>query len=98
MDHNISSRQRLYARFGAVKHASIVDPIFFPGAFSIPPDGTTDLNFDNRKNKSFAMDDTFTFSPEFVASFRYGYTRTFIDVTGDGDDRDASVLKLPTSS
>ncbi len=94
VDHNISSRQRLYARFGAVKHGSIVDPIFFPGAYSIPPDGTTDLNFDNRKNKSFALDDTITLSPEFVASFRYGYTRTFIDVTGDGDDRDASILKL----
>ncbi len=95
IDHNLSSRQRFYARFAAVKHDSTVDPIFFPGAFSIPPEGTTDLNFDNRRNKSFAIDDTFTFSPSFVASFRYGYTRTFIDVSGDGDKRDASILKLP---
>jgi len=95
VDHNISSRQRLYARFGMVSHESIVDPIFFPGAFSIPPEGTTDLNFDLRKNKSFALDDTFTFSPSLVASFRYGYTRTFIDVIGDGDSRDPSLLELP---
>ncbi|MFB3904504.1 MAG: carboxypeptidase regulatory-like domain-containing protein [Acidobacteriota bacterium] len=95
VDHNISSRQRLYARFGAVSHDSIVDPIFFPGAFSIPPEGTTDLNFDLRRNKSFALDDTFTFSPTFVSSFRYGYTRTFIDVVGDGDSRDPKLLKLP---
>jgi len=95
VDQQVSGRQRIYARFSALQHLADVTPTFFAGAYNIPPQGTTDLNADTRRNKSVALDDTYTLSPTFVGSLRYGYTRTFISSKFDGDNQDPSVLKLP---
>jgi hypothetical protein len=95
VDEQISSRQRLYVRFSALRHFQSPTPNFFDGVFSFPTEGETDVANDYRRNHSVAIDDTITFNSTFVASFRYGFTRTKIQVSAAGDGRDPAILKLP---
>jgi len=95
VDHQISSRQRLYVRFSALRHFQSPTPNFFEGVFSFPIEGETDVANDYRRNHSVAIDDTITFSSTLVASFRYGFTRTNINVSAAGDGLDPAILKLP---
>jgi len=94
-DQQLSARQRVYVRFSDLRHNQSPTPNVFPGAFSFPTEGEVDLNSDNRRNKSVAVDDTITFSPTFVGSLRYGFTRANINVRAAGDGLDPALLKLP---
>jgi hypothetical protein len=98
-DHNISDRQRIYARISALNRDAMPNPQFFPGNYDLPSSTssrtTADLNMDPRRNRSFALDDSYSFSPTFFGSFRYGYVRTGLTETFDGTGRDTSILRLP---
>lgn len=97
VDQQISSRQRIFVRFSALDHLQSPTPNFFPGAYFVQPNGTSNINLDNRRQKSLALDDTITFTPTFIGSFRLGYTRLFSKVRMDGDGRDPALLKLPAA-
>ncbi|HEV8133011.1 MAG TPA: carboxypeptidase-like regulatory domain-containing protein [Acidobacteriota bacterium] len=95
VDQQLSSRQRLYARFSALRHFQEPTPNLFPGASNFPVGGNTDVNPDGRRNHSFSADDTITFSSTFVGSLRYGFTRTNIKVPDGSAGLDPALLKLP---
>src|SRR5262245_12665767 len=95
VDQQITARQRFYARFSALQHYQQPTPNLFPGVSNFPVGGNADVNPDFRRNNSFTADDTITFSPTFVGSFRYGFTRTSIRVPDAAAGLDPSQLKLP---
>jgi hypothetical protein len=98
IDQQLSARQRLYARYSALRHYQQPTPNFFPGASNFFVNGSlsnADVNPDFRRNNSFTVDDTISFTPTFVASLRYGFTRTNIMVPDASAGLDPAILKLP---
>ena len=94
VDQQVGSKQRVFARVAILNHLATPEP-FFPGAYNVPPNGTSNLNTDLRHQKSVSLDDTVLFSPTFVGSVRAGYTRLYTYNLMDGDKQDPAVLKLP---
>jgi len=93
IDHILSNRQRLFGRYSHMRRSQDPD-ILFPGLFDV--DGSSsDLNIDRRHFTNFALDDTYTFSPSFIGSLRYGLARraTTNDLGAVG--LDPSALRLP---
>lgn len=72
VDQVISERQKMYARFSRLTREA-ASPELFPGAYSTPEG--ENLGTEWRTFDSVAVDDSFTFSPTFVASFRYGFAQ-----------------------
>ncbi len=95
LDQMLGDRQRLFVRVAVPSFLQSPDTPYFPGAFSVPPNGQANLNTDDRRQKSAIVDDTITFSPSFVGSFRAGYTRLFSQNSTDGDRQNPADLKLP---
>ncbi|MCI0389717.1 MAG: carboxypeptidase-like regulatory domain-containing protein [Acidobacteria bacterium] len=95
VDQQISARQRLYARYSALRHYQEPTPNLFPGVSNFPVGGNADVNPDFRRNNSFTVDDTISFSPTFVGSIRYGFTRTRINVPDAAAGLDPALLELP---
>jgi len=93
IDHILSDRQRLFGRYSRMIRSQDPDSLF-PGIFDV--DGSSsDLNIDRRRFTNFALDDTFTFSPTFIGSLRYGLARraTTNDLGAVG--LDPAALRLP---
>ena len=95
LDQMLGDKQRLFVRVAVPSFLQSPDVPYFPGAFSVPPNGQSNLNTDDRRQKSAIVDDTITFSPSFVGSFRAGYTRLFSQNFTDGDRQNPADLKLP---
>ena len=95
LDQKISERQRFYIRYSALRHYQEPTPNFFPGVSNFPVGGNADVNPDFRRNNSFTVDDTITFSRTLIGSIRYGFTRTNILVPDAAAGLDPKLLKLP---
>ncbi|MDP2998333.1 MAG: carboxypeptidase regulatory-like domain-containing protein [Bryobacterales bacterium] len=74
IDHNISDRQRIFGRYGHLFRDQNFNPIIV-GQTSIPPEGTSNLEYLTRGFSNVGLDDTYTFSPSFIGSLRYGFVR-----------------------
>src|SRR5262249_608279 len=80
VDHIISEKQRLFVRFGRLIRDQIADNPLIPGiwGFSNASGSSvdmTDLEHLIRRFYNAGMDDTYSFSPTFIGSFRYGFVR-----------------------
>jgi hypothetical protein len=99
VDHVISSRQRMFARYSRLTRADEFVPVLFPGVLSFTGPGQADLGIQHRYFHSLAVDDTITFTPSFVGSFRYGLsTRNLPKILGVAEGTtlaDPSLLNLP---
>ncbi len=98
LDQALGSRHRLFGRYSALNRDQRPTPDFFPGNYDIPfstaSRGTSNLNRDNRRNKSIALDDTIMLTPSLFGSLRYGYARTWLISDFQGSDLDAAELKV----
>jgi hypothetical protein len=97
IDHNVSDRQRLFGRYGMLRLRQM-NAELIRGQYSIAPDGTGGLARENpRRFHNIGFDDTYTFSPSFLGSFRYGYVRKVQLNLRGGVGYDNSFLNLPQS-
>lgn len=95
IDHTVSNRQRLFGRIGLLRLYQTNGELI-RGQYSIAPEGTGGLARANpRRFYNIGFDDTFTFSPSFLASFRYGLVRKVQTNLRGGVGYDNSFLKLP---
>jgi hypothetical protein len=97
VDHSLSAKHRLFARVAMPQYAGFPTNPYFPGAYSVQPNGTTSLNSDVRHHRVVNLEDTVVFSPSLVGSFRAGYTRVLHDTHFDGDNQDPADLGLPAA-
>ncbi len=97
IDHALGSKHRLFGRFAFLTYGAAPSPAYFPGAYSVPPNGTSNLNTDTRHHRTVTLDDTVLFSPALVGSFRLGYTRIFTYNFMEGDTQNPADLKLPAA-
>ena len=97
IDHQVGDNQRLFARVAVLDYLASPDVPYFPGAYNVPPNGTSNLNTDSRRHKSAIVDDTITFTPSLVGSLRAGYTRVFTYNFMDGDRQNPADLQLPAA-
>jgi len=94
IDHNFSERHRLFGRFSLMRR--LQDPqVLIPGAYSYAGLGTADNDINRRNMHSVALDDTYTFSPTLVGTFRYGYSRYLSRVTVGGNGLEATAFRVP---
>ncbi len=95
IDHNVSDRQRLFGRIGLLRLYQTNGELI-RGQFSIAPDGTGGLARANpRRFYNIGFDDTYTFSPSLLGSFRYGFVRKVQTNLRGGVGYDNAFLKLP---
>jgi len=97
IDQALGDKQRLFARVALPDYLGKPDPAYFPGAYSVPPNGTSNLNTDLRHQRAATVDDTVMFAPTFVGSFRLGYTRVFSYNFQEGDKQNPADLGLPAA-
>ena len=95
IDQAVGNKHRLFARLARPTYLGQPNPPYFPGAYSVPPNGTSNLNTDSRKHAAITLDDTVLFAPTLVGSFRLGYTRIFTYNYMPGDTENPADLKLP---
>ena len=93
IDHNLSSKQRLFSRLSKLVRDQLPQRPF-PAEYSEGGGG----DYIRRDLWSAGIDDTFTFSPSFIGSLRYGFTRRS-EFTSKGGilDVDPAILGLPQS-
>jgi hypothetical protein len=97
VDHNVSDRQRVFWRYGMLRLRQMNDELI-RGQYSIAPDGTGGLARENpRRFYNIGLDDTYTFSPSLIGSFRYGFVRKVQLNLRGGVGYDAGHLNLPQS-
>jgi hypothetical protein len=94
LDHYVSQRQRLFGRYGLLTRDQNADTLI-PGQHTMPVQGGSDLEHLIRRFENFGFDDTFTFSPTFLASLRFGYVRKVNTSDRGAVGFDTSGLKLP---
>jgi Carboxypeptidase regulatory-like domain/TonB dependent receptor-like, beta-barrel len=98
IDHQLSQKQRLYARFSNLRHDQEPTPNFFDGAYMF---GTSrdisNMETDSRRHYSFALNDTIIFGPSSVGTVSLGYTRYFQSIQGPGDGQDPGLLNVAPS-
>jgi hypothetical protein len=95
IDHVISDKQRIFGRYGILK-LNQTNAELIRGQHSIAPEGTSGLARENtRRFHNFGFDDTYTFSPSFIGSFRYGYVRKLQLNLRGAVGYDAGGLNLP---
>jgi hypothetical protein len=97
VDQAAGSKHRLFARVAVPDYLGQPNPAYFPGAYSVPPNGTSNLNTDMRHQRAATVDDTILLSPSLVASFRFGYTRVNSVNFQEGDRQDPAALNLPAA-
>jgi len=95
IDQAWGSKQRLFGRVAAPQYLGAPSPPYFPGAYSVPPNGTSNLNTDSRRHRTVTLDDTVLFKPTLVGSFRLGYSRIYTYNFMPGDEQNPADLKLP---
>lgn len=96
LDHVLSSKQRLFGRFGFLDRIQQADDLFY-GATSYPVSGTSDLGRLFRRRINVSIDDTITLTPTLVGSIRAGVLSYTSDTTAGAPDADPNELKLPSS-
>jgi hypothetical protein len=97
IDHNVSDRQRIFGRYGMLRLRQM-NAELIRGQYSIAPDGTGGLARENpRRFHNLGLDDTYTFSPSFIGSFRYGYVRKVQMNLRGGVGYENDFLNLPQS-
>jgi len=95
IDHNVSGRQRIFGRYGMLRLRQM-NAELIRGQYSIAPDGTGGLARENpRRFYNIGLDDTYTFSPSFIGSFRYGFVRKVQTNLRGGVGYDNGFLNLP---
>ncbi|MFB3827745.1 MAG: TonB-dependent receptor domain-containing protein [Bryobacteraceae bacterium] len=95
VDQAVGSKHRLFVRVARPTYLGQPNPAYFPGAYSVPPNGTSNLNTDSRKHGNVTLDDTVIFTPSLVGSFRLGYTRIWTYNFMPGDTQNPADLALP---
>jgi len=95
VDHHWSDRQRMFVRFGLLTRDQDADKLI-QGQYSMPIDGGGSLERLIRKFWNLGMDDTFTFSPTFIGSFRYGFVRKETSTVRGAAGFDTAPLSLPS--
>ena len=93
IDHNVSSRQRLFGRFSRLTRNQAPE-VIIPGVQQYNGSGANIDHYQQWRN-AFTFDDTFTFSPTLVGSFRYGFARRFNYETWGGVGMDPALFKTP---
>src|SRR5262249_46639266 len=92
IDHNIGDRHRLFTRVSQLVRDQVpIRP--FPTEYREGGGG----DFIHRFFPSAGLDDTFTISPTFIGSVRYGFTRRSEFTSKGAYGLDRSPLKLPAS-
>ncbi|MDP2997712.1 MAG: hypothetical protein Q8N47_09500, partial [Bryobacterales bacterium] len=71
LDQVVSDKQRFFVRYSHLVRIQLSD-VMMPGIMSWPEDGNSDMGQDDRFMDNLGIDHTVTFSPTWVASFRYG--------------------------
>jgi len=71
VDQVVNDKQRLFVRYSHLVRIQDSD-VMMPGVMSWPVDGNSDIGQDDRFMDNLGIDHTITFSPTWVASFRYG--------------------------
>jgi hypothetical protein len=95
IDHNLSDRQRLFGRIGLLRLYQTNGELI-RGQYSIAPEGTGGLARANpRRFYNIGFDDTYTFSPSLLGSFRYGLVRKVQGNLRGAVGYDNTFLKLP---
>ncbi|MSV29324.1 MAG: hypothetical protein EXQ52_11385, partial [Bryobacterales bacterium] len=95
VDHQISTKQRIFGRYGMLRLKQTNDELM-RGQYSVDPDGTGGLARENpRRFYNIGLDDTYTLSPSFLVSFRYGFVRKVQLNLRGGVGYDPSPLNLP---
>jgi hypothetical protein len=97
VDQTLGNKQRLFTRVTAPEYLGTPSPAYFGGAYSVPPNGTSNLNTDSRHHRVATIDDTVIFTPTFVGSFRLGYTRGWYWNFMEGDKQNPADLNLPAA-
>jgi len=97
VDQSAGAKHRIFARVAAPEYEQAPSPAYFVGAYSVPPNGTSNLNTDNRRHRVVTLDDTVLFTPLLVGSFRIGYTRVWTYNYMEGDKQNPADLKLPAA-
>ncbi|MBM3739429.1 MAG: carboxypeptidase regulatory-like domain-containing protein [Acidobacteria bacterium] len=94
-DHNLSDRQRMFGRVGILRLYQTNGELI-RGQYSIAPEGTGGLARANpRRFYNIGFDDTYTFSPSFLGSFRYGFVRKVQENLRGGFRYDPAPLNIP---
>jgi hypothetical protein len=97
IDHNVSERQRIFGRYGMLRLFQTNGELI-RGQYSIAPEGTGGLARANpRRFYNIGLDDTYTFSPSFLGSFRYGFVRKVQQNLRGGVGYDTGGLNIPQS-
>jgi hypothetical protein len=98
LDHQFNQSHRLYARFSTLRHDQQPTPNFFDGAYMFGTNrDISNMETDSRRHYSFALNDTMVFSPSFVGTLSFGYTRYFQSIKGPGDGKDPALLHIAPS-
>jgi hypothetical protein len=96
IDHNTSDRNRIFGRFGRLERDQN-STVMIPGETSYPVTGTNNLGPLFRRFDNTGIDDTYTLSPTFIASVRYGFVWRVDTQQSGAPGMDTSTLHLPTS-
>jgi hypothetical protein len=93
LDHSTSDRNRIFGRFSKLTRDQS-PTVLIPGVHQYNGSGA---NIDHylQWRTAFTVDDTFTFSPSFVGSLRYGFARRVNYEYWGGYGQDPSAFKLP---
>lgn len=97
VDQAAGNKHRLFARVALPNYLGQPNPAYFTGAYSVQPNGTSNLNTDSRHQRAATVDDTILLSPSLVGSFRFGYTRVNSVNFQEGDRQDPAALNLPAA-
>jgi hypothetical protein len=96
IDHNISDRNRIFGRFGRLERLQN-STTMIQGETSYPVTGTNNLGPLFRQYDNAGIDDTYTFSPTFIASVRYGFLWRIDTQSSGAPGMNTSALHLPSS-
>jgi hypothetical protein len=96
IDHNFSDRNRVFGRFGRLERLQN-STTMIPGETSYPVTGTNNLGPLFRRYDNAGVDDTYTFSPTFIASVRYGFLWRVDTQSSGAPGMDTSALHLPSA-
>ncbi len=94
LDHNLSSRHRLFGRYSRLTRRQEGEDLM-RGAYSYPGEGSADLGLERRVFHSIALDHTATYSPTLVGSLRYGFSGRDAPRTVPAKLQDPAELDLP---
>ena len=90
-DQNFGDRNRLFFRYGQ-QITPTTNPFTNP---AFPGEGTNGGGNAKTTAYTFALSDTHTFSPRMIGEFRFGYTRSKIELTPRSVGFDIASLGLP---